>query len=138
MFYIKICVVRKRSIPFLIKIYLYFYFPGKFLTEPASPILGSNRHKFINISRSLANGEIGFFNSPVVMSVEEPLEENSKTINLQLMRDGTHNEAIVTWIIRSNNILFNNHDVVEMNGTVKFDKGRTFMHEMIIEMEGIF
>ena len=98
------------------------------LTPSSSPILGSNVNKFINISESLANGEIGFFSSPITLLVTEPSdEEGSRNLKLILMRDGTQNEAIVEWRINSDNEHFVRNDVRDMQGSVKFDKGLFFI-----------
>ena len=97
---------------------------AELLAPSSSPILGTNVNKFINISESLANGEIGFFNSPITLTVTEPSDEKGfHKLELVLMRDGTQNEAVVAWRISSDNNHFVPNDVRDMQGSVKFDKG---------------
>ncbi|XP_066912895.1 adhesion G-protein coupled receptor V1-like isoform X2 [Clytia hemisphaerica] len=84
----------------------------------SSPIIGQNKHQYVNISENLANGEIGFYDSPISLTVNEP-----RTVELLLMRDGTQNEATMFWMAESDNELFTSQDMERMQGTIYFPQG---------------
>ncbi|XP_057301693.1 adhesion G-protein coupled receptor V1-like isoform X2 [Hydractinia symbiolongicarpus] len=92
------------------------------LIKPSSPTIGSRDKKHVNITQSLANGEIGFFNSPVLLDVDEPNVTNTK-VCLTIMRDGASMDVLIYWRVKSDNKLFTREDVNATDGFVMLRKG---------------
>lgn len=78
--------------------------------------------KHVNITQSLANGEIGFFNSPVYVDIDEPNVTNTK-VSLTIMRDGASMDVLIYWRVKSDNKLFTRDDVNATHGFVMLRKG---------------
>eukprot|EP00794_Sanderia_malayensis_P009868 gene9868-10878_t len=91
------------------------------IISPQSPVIGNPSTTRVNVTTELADGEIAFFNNPVNMVVNE-LDINND-IQLQLMRDGTANQATVNWRLISSSSDLTMADITPWNGAVIFPKG---------------
>ena len=88
-----------------------------------SPILGSPRRSFVNITSNVANGEISFFGNPVSSRVNEPPDGQSSNVSLLVMRDGVSGPATVSWRVVPTTATFTIADASPWNGSIYFQPG---------------
>ncbi|XP_065175877.1 adhesion G-protein coupled receptor V1-like [Sycon ciliatum] len=87
-----------------------------------SPTIGSRSRVFLTINSSLANGPIGFASSSQNVRVNE--SSSAQDVNLQLTRQGSSGQAIISWSIIGVSSSFTAGDVAATSGTVQMDDGK--------------
>ena len=95
----------------------------KVFTAASSPVIGSPRTAFVNVTSKIANGEVSFFGNPVSLNVNEPPDGRVSNISLLVMRDGVSGSATVSWRISPVSSTFTSRDVSPWHGIIYFGHG---------------
>ena len=114
-FFQGICLEQKKT-SYSFKKYFIFDHTGNTLVPPTTPRFGHRTTINLTVHSQYADGEIGFRDSEV--TVTEP--ENSLSIHLVVLRDGTLHRANLLWSIVGVEI---STDLLPTSGSLFFEKG---------------